>query len=254
MKLLNACAAIALVLVACPSQAAETWQPYVSQGGSLAGVQPIDAMMVVDCLLPGQMRRSGAMSYMGPRLPVKTTAQLCAMRGGEYVAYDRASLDSSLGVWMEKAKGGDALAQFYVGQIYEKGMDSAPDYEEAAKWYRKAAESGSNEAKLSLASMMESGRGMPMDTTAAVNLYREAMGITGNELISKDEADSRVAEVERRNAQLRSELAMQRAEADTQVERLRGEVAALKAASADQKRDRTKIAALERSLKEAMTQ
>src|SRR5690606_30002653 len=138
--------------------------------------------------------------------------------------------------------------------IYEKGMDSAPDYEEAAKWYRKAAESGSNEAKLSLASMMESGRGMPMDTTAAVNLYREAMGITGNELISKDEADSRVAEVERRNAQLRSELAMQRAEADTQVERLRGEVAALKAASADQKRDRTKIAALERSLKEAMTQ
>jgi hypothetical protein len=254
MKLIYPCVAIALTVASSVSLAAESWQPYVKSEGALAGVQPIDAMMVVDCLLPGQMRRSGAMSYMGPRLPVKTTAQLCAMRGGEYVAYDRASLESSLGVWMEKAKGGDALAQFYVGQIYEKGMDSAPDFEEAAKWYRKAAEAGSNEAKLSLASMMETGRGMPADTTAAVNLYREAMGITGNELISKDEADSRVAEVERRNAQLRSELAMQRAEADSQVTRLQGEVAALKSASAEQKRDRSRMAALERSLKEAMNQ
>ncbi len=205
--------ALLLWVAGTPSLADESWQPYVSSDGAMAAVQPIDSMMVVDCLLPGQMRRSGAMSYMGPRLPVKTTAQLCSMRGGEYVAYDRATIKSSLAVWMEKAKAGDATAQFYVGQIYEKGMDSAPDYESAATWYRKAAESGSNEAKLSLAAMMEAGRGMAADATAAVNLYREAMGIKGNELISKDEADSRVAEVERQNAQLRSELAMQRAEA-----------------------------------------
>ena len=254
MKPYKICLAIAMTCACSPTMAAESWQPYVTSGGALAGVQPIDAMMVVDCLLPGQMRRSGAMSYMGPRLPVKTTAQLCAMRGGEYTEYDRASMKSSLAVWMDKAKGGDATAQFYVGQIYEKGMDTAPDYEEAAKWYRKAAESGSNEAKLSLAAMMESGRGMPVDTTAAVNLYREAMGITGNELISADEANSRVAEVERRNAQLRSELAMQRAEADAQVKRLQGEVAALQSAQASQQRDQKKMAALERSLKEAMNQ
>ncbi len=65
---------------------------------------------------------------------------------------------------MDKAKGGDATAQFYVGQIYEKGMDSAPDYAEAANWYRKAAASGSNEARLSLAAMMESGHGMPIQS------------------------------------------------------------------------------------------
>ena len=237
-----------------PSLADESWQPYVSSDGAMAAVQPIDSMMVVDCLLPGQMRRSGAMSYMGPRLPVKTTAQLCSMRGGEYVAYDRATIKSSLAVWMEKAKAGDATAQFYVGQIYEKGMDSDPDYESAATWYRKAAESGSNEAKLSLAAMMEAGRGMAADATAAVNLYREAMGIKGNELISKDEADSRVAEVERQNAQLRSELAMQRAEAQTAVTRLEGEVASLKAANASQKRDTRKMAALEKSLRDAVQQ
>ena len=194
MKLLHACVAIALTVAASPSFADQSWQPYVSTAGTLAGVQPIDAMMVVDCLLPGQMRRSGAMSYMGPRLPVKTTAQLCAMRGGEYTEYDRASLASSLAVWMDKAKGGDATAQFYVGQIYEKGMDGAPDYAEAVNWYRKAAASGSNEAKLSLAAMMESGHGMAADPTAAVNLYREAMGITGDDLISKSESDTRALE------------------------------------------------------------
>ncbi len=253
MKFQTACAAAALVIAACPLQAAESWKPYVSQGGSLAGVQPIDAMMVVDCLLPGQMRRSGAMSYMGPRLPVKTTAQLCAMRGGEYTEYDRASLASSLGVWMDKAKGGDATAQFYVGQIYEKGMDSAPDYTEAANWYRKAAAAGSNEAKLSLAAMMESGHGMPADPAGAVNLYREAMGITGNDLISKSESDTRVAEVERKNEALRSELAEQRAAAEANVTRLQGEVAALKSENASRKRDAGKMAALERSLNEAMS-
>ena len=253
MRFLSACVSGALVVAACPLQAGETWQPFVSQGGALAGVQPIDSMMVVDCLLPGQMRRSGAMSYMGPRLPVKTTAQLCAMRGGEYTEYDRANMQSSLAVWMDKAKGGDATAQFYVGQIYEKGMDGAPDYEEAANWYRKAAKAGSNEAKLSLASMMESGHGMPADPMAAVNLYREAMGITGDDLISKSESDTRVAEVESKNEALRSELAAQRATAESNVTRLQGEVAALKSENANRKRDASKMAALERSLNEAMS-
>ncbi len=254
MKILSTCAAIALVVAGSPSHAAESWQPYVSNGGALAGVQPIDSMMVVDCLLPGQMRRSGAMSYMGPRLPVKTTAQLCAMRGGEYTEYDRANMQSSLAVWMEKAKGGDATAQFYVGQIYEKGMDAAPDYEEAAQWYRKAAASGSNEAKLSLAAMMESGHGMPVDEAGAVNLYREAMGIKGNDLVSSKEADARVAEVETKNEDLSKQLAAQRATADADVSRLRGEVASLKSESASHKRDVSKMAALERSLKDAMAQ
>ncbi len=253
MKFLSSCAAMALVLAGSPALA-ETWQPYVSNEGAIAGVQPIDSMMVVDCLLPGQMRRSGAMSYMGPRLPVKTTAQLCAMRGGEYTAYDRANMKSSLAVWMDKAKGGDEKAQFYVGQIYEKGMDTAPDYAEAAKWYRRAADSGSNEAKLSLASMMENGHGMPVDEAGAVNLYREAMGITGNDLISSKEADSRVAEVEKKNTALSKELAAQRAAAESDVTRLQGEVASLKSENASRKRDSSKMLALEKKLRQAMDQ
>ena len=229
----------------------DSWQPYVQRGGALAGVQPIDTMMVVDCLLPGQIRRSGAMSYVGPRLPVKTTAQLCAMRGGEYVAYDRATLESSLAVWMEKAKGGDAQAQYYIGQIYEKGMDGAPDFAAAADWYRKAAKSGSNEAKLSLAAMLESGRGVAADATAAVNLYREAMGISGNDLVSGAEAEQRVAAADARTQVARDELATKAREAAAQVAKLEGEVDTLKAADAARRGEAKKIASLERALAKA---
>ncbi|MEO8011436.1 MAG: caspase family protein [Dokdonella sp.] len=255
MKSSKACLALLLTLSVPPALAAssESWQPYVQSAGVLASVQPIDAMRVVDCLLPGQMRRSGAMTYVGPRLPVKTTAQLCAMRGGEYVAFDRATMSSSLAVWMEKAKGGDPLAQYYVGQIYEKGMEDAPDYAQAAEWYRKAAAAGSNEAKLSLAAMMEAGLGMPIDATAAVNLYRDAMGITGDDLISGAQAAQQLADVNRRDEGSRAALTAQIAKADADVARLQSEVSTLRAQGAAQRRDAREMAQLEQALVEAQS-
>ncbi len=251
MRFALAGSSLFVLLVGAVAVADDSWQPYVQSAGTLAGVQPIDTMMVVDCLLPGQIRRSGAMSYVGPRLPVKTTAQLCAMRGGEYVAYDRATLKSSLAVWMDKAKGGDAQAQYYVGQIYEKGMDGAPDLAAAADWYRKAAAAGSNEAKLSFAAMLESGRGVAADATAAVNLYREAMGITGNDLVSGDEADRRVAAADARAQAASDELAVKSRDAAAAVAKLQAEVDTLKAADAARRREVRKIASLERALAQA---
>src|SRR5256885_1798425 len=51
----------------------------------------MDRLMFVDCLLPGQMRQlGGRMPYIGPRHAVRTTVDDCEIRGGEYVAYDRA--------------------------------------------------------------------------------------------------------------------------------------------------------------------
>ena len=49
---------------------------------------------IVDCLLPGQVRRLGNTTYMTPRRPVRTTAQDCAIRGGEY-RVDRADHQSA---------------------------------------------------------------------------------------------------------------------------------------------------------------
>ena len=72
-------------------------------------------LLVVDCLLPGQVRSLGERTtYVTRRRPTRTTAQECRVRGGEYTAYDRADLATSLAVWLEGAQAGDAVAQLRV--------------------------------------------------------------------------------------------------------------------------------------------
>lgn len=138
----------------------------------------VNKLAVVDCLLPGQMRKLGSsMTYISARRPVRTTEADCEVRGGEYVAYDRANYASALNVWLEKAKEGDATAQLYVGQIYEKGLGRSPDYSEAASWYRKSAEQGNSQAQINLGQLYEKGLGVPKQPQAANDLYAKASGL-----------------------------------------------------------------------------
>jgi hypothetical protein len=121
--------------------------------GAKAGPPPArdaSGLYVVDCLLPAQVKRLGTLTYLGPRRPVKSTAQECEIRGGEYVSYDRADLATSLRVWLPLAQEGDKTAQTYVGEIYEKGLGVQPDYQLAAAWYRKAADQGYPRAQINL--------------------------------------------------------------------------------------------------------
>src|SRR5262245_37864158 len=101
---------------------------------------------IVDCLLPGQVRQLGNTSYLTPRRPIRSTVAECSIRGGEYVAYDRADLQSALRVWLQSAESGDVDSQTNVGEIYERGLGVAPNFTEAAKWYQKAADKGNARA------------------------------------------------------------------------------------------------------------
>ncbi|MEM1090432.1 MAG: caspase family protein [Pseudomonadota bacterium] len=144
-----------------------------------AGAIKVDDLFIVDCLLPPQVRQMGQrFTYLAARKPIRTSAKDCAIRGGEYVAYDRADLETALKVWLPAAEGGDAQAQTYVGEMYEEGMGVPPDYAAAAKWYALAAEQGHPRAQINLGALYESGRGVSQDLTRAMNLYREASGIT----------------------------------------------------------------------------
>ena len=81
-----------------------------------------EAFEVVDCLLPGQVRRLGVqMIYMTPRRPVRATAEDCVIRGGEYVSYDRADYGTALEIWKKAADLGNVEAQYYVATLYERG-------------------------------------------------------------------------------------------------------------------------------------
>ncbi|MCH7535615.1 MAG: sel1 repeat family protein, partial [Bacteroidetes bacterium] len=108
-----------------------------------------DEFLIVDCLLPGQLRKLGRKAvYQTARRHIKTSARNCEIRGGEYVAYDASSYASALKVWLPQAQGGNPEAQTYVGEIYEKGLGLTPDYVTAAQWYQKAADKGYSTAQI----------------------------------------------------------------------------------------------------------
>jgi hypothetical protein len=168
--------ALFVVLVGC-----QTVQETAQSGQNLASspARSGDELLVVDCLLPGQVRKLGrSIVYLSPRRPIRTSAQDCEIRGGEYVAYDRSDYATALKVWLPLAKDGDTAAQTYVGEIYEKGLGVPPDYAVAAAWYRRAAEQGYERAQINLGHLYEKGLGVERDPVMALYWYRQASGLS----------------------------------------------------------------------------
>jgi uncharacterized caspase-like protein len=165
-----------LALVACQTGGGSI--DLVESGYVPAGAVRAEDLLVVDCLLPGQVRKLGrSQVFMTPRRPIKTSASDCEIRGGEYTAYDRANYRTALRVWMDQAEEGDPEAQNYVGEIYEKGLGTEPDYALAAEWYRKAAEQGFERAMLNLGQLYELGLGVDQSSKQALAWYRKASGL-----------------------------------------------------------------------------
>lgn len=154
---------------------------------SLAGAVDPDAYMEVDCLLPGQVRKLGTMLYASPRRPLKTTANDCSIRGGEYVVFDRANYKQALAIWMVEAEGGDPVAQTYVGEIYLKSPKGAPRYDLAAKWFEKAASNGHKRAQVNLGYLYENGLGVAADREVAAQWYSKASGSKLQDIVQQQQ-------------------------------------------------------------------
>lgn len=221
---------IGATLMSAPGQAAQKFP-----------TRPED-VLIVDCLLPGQVRKIGRVrAFLTPRQPARVSQFECELRGGEYVEYDRADLSTALATWSGKAAEGDPVAMVYVGEAYAKGFGGAPDYQSAALWFERAAGLGSARAKQNLGHLYERGLGVAMDVERALNLYREAAGVMTGEVVfaadldalRQDSADAREAlrkaqqiEQELRGSirsleaellQLRGRLQRERAEAKAQA-------------------------------------
>ena len=166
------------------------------------GADPFD---VVNCLLPGQIRQLGTqVTYVTARQPVRTTAEDCAIRGGEYVALDRADYRTALKVWMSAAQEGDPDAQYYVGVLYEKGAEGQPNYAKAADWYRQAADRGVRRAAINLGRLYEQGLGVTRNDAEARQWYAKANGeapkaelLSQADRVQQDLADARARLTER---------------------------------------------------------
>jgi uncharacterized caspase-like protein len=142
-----------------------------------------ESLEVVDCLLPGQIRQLGThVTYLTERRPVRTTAEDCGIRGGEYTAADRADYGTALKVWLGAAQKGEAEAQYYAGTLYERGATGSPDYQEAAVWYRKAADQGYSRAAISLSRLYEQGLGVRKDSIESAKWLTKASGLSEKDL------------------------------------------------------------------------
>ena len=216
-----------------------------------ASIRNAEDMMIVDCLLPGTVRKLGKVStYMSARRPIRTTQSDCEIRGGEFVAYDRANYETALKVWMGQAEAGDAEAQNYVGEIYDKGLGTAPDPAKAAVWYEKAAAQDLKRAKINLGYLYEQGLGVPQDTARALNLYREASGISGGGLVYESTMTAAVSAKEAEIAGLRSDVEKATASAAAlraENEKLKGELGnrkrAMESAQVELQKAREELAA-----------
>jgi hypothetical protein len=197
-----------------------------------AAVRNAEDLLIVDCLLPGQIRSLGRQAtFMSARRPIRTTQSDCEIRGGEYVSYDRANYQTALKVWLDQAMAGSAEAQNNVGEIYSKGLGTAPDYGMAFQWFKKAADQGYSRAKINLGYLYEQGLGVPQDQAMALNLYREASGIT-DELLYASVVQVELKAKDETIGQLQTQVAASEAE---QAE-LRQQVAALQSQLADRRR------------------
>ena len=240
---------LVILLLGCTnrqSPLSELAQPGASRGNA-------DKLLMVDCLLPGQVRQLGSqMTYLTARRPIRTSAVDCEIRGGEYTAYDRADYRTALKAWLPAAQEGDPKAQNYVGQIYEKGLGQQPDYSMAAAWYRKAAEQGHSPACINLGYLYERGFGVDQDMTKALNWYRAASGLTDGELEYVSSVEKAAREERQRELQTMREA----------VERYKTEAAQLRQAleqlrqekqerSANLSAARSKVASLKAEVKAA---
>jgi len=79
---------------------------------------------------------------------------------------------------------GDAEVQFLLGTMYYNGDGVPMDYQEAAKWYRLAADQGDADAQHNLGRMYYNGYGVPMDYVVA-HMWLNLSASQGNENAKK---------------------------------------------------------------------
>ncbi|MEO0819829.1 MAG: caspase family protein [Pseudomonadota bacterium] len=217
-------------------------------------------LFIVDCLLPGQARRLGTrLTYVAARKAIKVPAYDCARRGGEYVLPGQDGRQAALAQWLPSATAGDAEAQTFVGEIYERGVEMQPDFAEAAVWYEKAAAQGNTRALVNLAALYETGSGVTKNRNRAAELYAEAAGLDRAtfEAARADAAPARAPvvlaaapavdpAVEAQNRALRAELAETRGEltaAQARIDRLGERSAEAQARAVKLERERAALVA-----------
>ncbi|MDO6761475.1 tetratricopeptide repeat protein [Tamlana sp. 2_MG-2023] len=74
----------------------------------------------------------------------------------------------------EAAKAGHVYAQYNLGLMYEQGLGTNKNLEEAVHWYRESSMQGNSAAQFNLGVCYENGNGTAIDFDKANEWYRKA--------------------------------------------------------------------------------
>lgn len=100
---------------------------------------------------------------------VLTGASEPSARAGE------SAVNYILDIYAGPAARGDPKAQYFLGLMYDQGLEGVePQPGRAADWYERAAVQGHPQAQHRLAVLLQTGRGVPRDLERAAELYRQA--------------------------------------------------------------------------------
>lgn len=90
-------------------------------------------------------------------------------------AFEAGDYTRAYRIWYALAAEGDGRAQYGIGLLYDRGLTgSGRSAEQAAFWYRRAADQGVNEARNNLALLYASGQGVEARPEASLELWRSA--------------------------------------------------------------------------------
>lgn len=109
-------------------------------------------------------------SLLAGSWPESLSAQSASFEDG-LAAYKAGRDQDAVRIWMPLAEGGDPLAQYSLGKLYETGHGGTPDFETAARWYALAAQQDMPAAQNNLGLMYAQGRGVPRDPVRAAQLW-----------------------------------------------------------------------------------
>lgn len=82
-------------------------------------------------------------------------------------AYKSGNFLTAKRIFSQLAPEGQAVAQRYLGEMYDKGQGGAQDYVQAVEWYKKAAKQNDSTAQYHLAVKYANGHGVPQDPKLA---------------------------------------------------------------------------------------
>ncbi len=100
-------------------------------------------------------------------------------------AYSEGQFEKAYGHFLKAASGGDAKAQFYIGNMLFGGQGTDRDLSLAARYYELAALQGHTEAQVALATMYRSGAGVQRDYYKVLYWLEEA-AIDGHPIAQLD--------------------------------------------------------------------